>query len=204
MKLYFKYGAMNSGKTIEILRTAHNYEENGFKVIVVKPSIDKKGGKSIVSRIGSSRVVDYLVSKDQLVSSLIKNDNPKVILVDEAELFTKRQIEDLWLLTKERDISVFCYGLKSDFKTLSFPGAKRLFELADKMEEITTLCECGEKAMFNLRMINGVPVFDGDQVAIDGFDDVTYVPVCGNCYINKFNNSKEALAGKKIFEGDGD
>ncbi len=202
MKLYYKYGAMNSGKTMEILRTAHNYEENGFKVILVKPSSDKKGNRNIVSRIGSSREVDYLVLENELVSELIKNDTPKVILADEAQFFTKEQIEDLWLLTKEKDIKVFCYGIKTDFQTNSFPGSKRLFELADKIEEITTLCECGEKAMFNLRMINGKPTFDGSQVAIDGFDNVTYMPVCGNCYITKFNNSQKGLTRKKIFRGD--
>ena len=202
MKLYYKFGAMNSGKTMEILRTAHNYEENGYKVIVVKPSFDKKGNKNIISRMGAAREVDYLVGENELVSELIKDDNPKVILADETQFFSKEQIEDLWLLTKEKEIKVFCYGLKTDFQTNSFPGAKRLFELADKIEEITTLCECGEKAMFNLRKENGVPVFDGSQVAIDGFEDVTYEPVCGNCYINKFKNSNKGMTRTKIFKGD--
>ena len=203
-KLYYKYGAMNSGKTMEILRTAHNYEENNFKVIVVKPSIDKKGSSTIVSRSGASRTVDYLVTPNELVSFLIRDDNPKVILADEAQFFSKEQIEDLWLLTKEKDIKIFCFGLKTDFLVNSFPGSKRLFELADKMEEITTLCECGEKAMFNLRKVNGEPVFDGEQVAIDGFDSVTYIPVCGNCYIKKFNESIEKgfTKKRKIFKGD--
>lgn len=200
-KLFYKYGVMNSGKTIELLRTAYNYEENGFKVIVIKPSEDKKGNKSIVSRVGFSREVDYLIAKNELVSNLI-NDEIKVILVDEAQFFSKKQIEDLFLLTKERDIIVFCYGLKSDFRTNSFPGSVRLFELADKIEEITTLCRCGKKAVFNLRKQNNEPIFDGTQVAIDGFCEITYEPVCGKCYIKEFNKSVEKgfTKNKKIFD----
>ncbi len=202
MKLYFKYGAMNSGKTMEILRTAHNYEENNFKVIVVKPFCDKKGKDLIISRVGCSRKVDFLLKENEYVSTLIANLKTDVILVDEAEFLSRDQINDLWLLTKMNNIVVFCYGLKSDFKTNSFPGSIRLFELADKIEEITTLCECGNKAMFNLRKINGIPVFEGDKIAIDGFSNVTYSPVCGECYIKKFNEAKEKgiTKQKKIFE----
>lgn len=182
---------MNSGKTLEILRTVHNYEENGFKVIIIKPSVDKKGDKTIVSRVGISHEVDFLIDSDELVSAYLKKPYPTAILADESQFFSRKQIDDLWMITKEKGITVFCYGLKSDFMTNAFPGSIRLFELADKIEEITTLCKCGNKAMFNLRMVNGFPVFKGNQVAIDGFDEVTYEPVCGSCYIKEFKSNEE-------------
>jgi len=106
-KLYFKYGAMNSGKTYEILRTAHNYEENGYKVLIVKPFCDKKGENNIVSRVGLSREVDILLKEEEFVSDYIKDDTPTVILVDEAEFFTREQIDDLLFITRKRNIDVF-------------------------------------------------------------------------------------------------
>lgn len=200
-KLHFKYGAMNSGKTFELLRTAHNYEENGYKALIIKPSIDLKADKNIISRVGIKKEVDYLIEPDTDINK-IYDSSVKVILVDEAQFLTKKQVEDLWFLTRNNDLTVFCYGLKTDFLTNSFPGSKRLFELADKIEEITTLCKCGNKAMFNLRMLNGNPIFDGDQISIDGFGDVTYIPVCGLCYIDKFENAKKRnrTNKKELFE----
>lgn len=200
-KLYFKYGAMNSGKTYEILRTAHNYEENGYKVMIVKPFCDKKGENSIVSRVGLSRQVDILLKEDEFVSNFIEDNVPTVILVDEAEFFTKEQIDDLLFITRKKDIDVFCYGLKTDFRTKAFPGAIRLFELCDKIEEMSTLCKCGEKANHNLRFVDDVPVFEGDQVAIDGFSNVTYRPVCSNCYINYYEEANnKGLVRQRIFK----
>ena len=200
--LKFIYGAMNSGKTIDILRTSHNYEEKGFKTIIVKPTIDKKGDWDIVSRIGIKRKVDFLISSKELVSNSIKEINPKVIFADEAQFFSKEQIDDLWMIAKEKDIIVLCYGLKNDFKSLLFPGSKRLIELADHIEELTTLCECGEKATFNLKKLNNEPIFFGEQVAIDGFDEVTYDAVCGSCYLKKYNEAykKGLTKTRKIFK----
>lgn len=183
-KLYFMYGAMNSGKTLEILRTAHNYEENGYKVTIIKPSIDKKGNKAITSRVGFEREVDFLITPKESIFSILIDNPIKAILADEAQFFTEKQIEDLWKITKELNIPVYCYGLKTDFQTKSFPGSKRLFELCDKISEVSTICRCGEKAMFNLRKDKGIPTFNGDQVSIDGFDEITYEPVCGSCYIS--------------------
>lgn len=186
-KLYFKYGAMNSGKTLEILRTAYNFEENGFHVIVVKPGVDLKGQKNIVSRIGAQRKVDCLLEPNEMLSSKIDLTNVAAIIVDEAQFLNEDQVNDLWIITKFNDINVFCYGLKTDFQSKCFPGSKRLLEVADKIEEITTLCKCGNKAMFNLRKNNGIPVFDGNQIAIDGID-ATYEPVCGLCYLKEKGN----------------
>ena len=184
MKLYFKYGAMNSGKTMEILRTAHNYEENGYKVLIVKPFCDTKGNDFIVSRVGVSRHVDYLLKQNELLSDVIKQDYPTVILVDEAQFLSKEQIDDLWLITKNLDIDVFCYGLRTNFRLEGFPGAIRLFELADVMEELVTICECGRKAKFNARVVDGEYILHGEQVAIDGID-ASYEVLCGNCYLKK-------------------
>ena len=195
MKLYFKYGAMNSGKTMELLRTAYNYEENGFKTFVIKPICDTKGDDFVISRVGYKRKVEYSLKEDELLSNIIKDDID-VVLVDEAEFLTREQVDDLLYIAKFKNIDVFCYGLKSDFRTNAFPGSIRLFELADKIEEVSTLCKCGDKAMFNLRMVNGVPIFTGEQVLIDGFYNTTYMPVCARCYLkakehyedNSYNN----------------
>lgn len=150
-KLYFKYGTMNSGKTFEILRTAHNYEKNGYKALIVKPIIDKKENDKIISRVGLSKKVDYLLGENELLSKEVSLKDISAILVDEAQFLSEKQVDDLWKISKFNDINVFCYGLKSDFQTKSFIGSRRLFELADKLEEVTTLCKCGNKAMFNLR-----------------------------------------------------
>lgn len=183
-KLYFRYGAMNCGKTTLLLQVAHNYEEKGLKVIVIKPKIDKKGGMNIVSRLGVERKVDYLIENEN-ISDLIDFKNLACILVDEVQFFNKEQIMDLWKITKLKDIPVICYGLRTDFKANLFEGSKELFAKADELEELITICKCGKRAKFNARVINGEYVFDGESVAIDGFDDVTYEPMCGKCYIKK-------------------
>ncbi len=186
-KLYFKYGTMNSGKTFEILRTAHNYEENGYKALIVKPIIDKKENDKIISRVGLSKKVDYLLGENELLSKEVSLKDISAILVDEAQFLSEKQVDDLWKISKFNDINVFCYGLKSDFQTKSFIGSRRLFELADKLEEVTTLCKCGNKAMFNLRRKNNIAIFEGNQVSIDGID-ATYEPVCGLCYLKEKDN----------------
>ena len=118
-------------------------------------------------------------------------------MIDEAQFLTTRQVEELQFISKELDISVICYGLKTDFKTNSFPGSRRLFELADKLEELTTICACGKKAKFNARIINGKYVFDGSQVAIDQENSVSYEPLCGACYIEKVHNFVKQKSLKK-------
>ena len=192
-KLYFKYGAMNSGKSTLLMQVAHNYEENNMQVIVMKPSIDTKGNDKLVSRIGIERKFDYLLYQDDSVYEKVKDVLPdiKCILIDEAQFLTAKQVEELFCITKIKDTSVMCYGLRNDFKTNMFPGSKRLFELADDIEELTTICKCGKKAKFNARMMNGKLVSDGSQVAIDGVGETTYIPLCGECYlkyVKKFDN----------------
>lgn len=189
-KLYFRYGAMNCGKTTMLLQVAHNYEERGMKVILIKPLIDTKGNDKVVSRLGVNRKVDILLNKDDSLLSKI-NDLPDAIIVDEAQFLEPKQIEELFYISKEHDVPVLCYGLRNDFQTKGFPGAIRLFELADSIEELKTICRCGKKATFNMRFLNGTPIFDGNQVVIDnGKDNITYESVCGNCYIKARKRKK--------------
>ena len=186
-KLYFRYGAMNSGKTTLLLQVAHNYEERGMKVLILKPKIDTKGEDTIVTRIGLKRKVDHLIEKDEKLINYL-NKIPKdivCILVDESQFLTRDQVDELFMFTKLKDVSVICYGLRSDFKTMAFPGSLRLFEVADTMEELYTICRCGKRAKFNGRIINGEFTATGDQVAIDGENKITYESLCGKCYLEK-------------------
>ena len=190
-KLYFRYGAMNCGKTTSLLQVAYNYKEIGMDVLLLKPSVDKKGGKSVVSRLGSSREVDYLVTPDESIAELVhdnlKKSKKKVscILVDEAQFLQPKQVDDLFNLSALKNIHVICYGLRTDCKGNGFPGSSRLLELASSIEEMKTICECGKKATMNARFVNGKFTVDGDQVAIDGFDEVTYKSMCPKCYLKK-------------------
>lgn len=191
-KLYFRYGAMNSGKTALLLQAAHNYEERGMEVLIVKPTIDSKGDDHLVSRIGLTRKVDKLLAPKDDIYKYVKKikGNIKCILVDEAQFLEKEQVDQLMHIVVKLNIPVICYGLRSDFKTNGFPGSTRLLELAHTIEEMKTICSCGRKAMFNARKVNGKFVFDGEQVAIDGEDKVTYESLCPNCYyeeLDKYN-----------------
>jgi len=186
-KLYFRYGAMNSGKTTLLLQVAHNYEERGMNVIILKPGIDTKGDNKITTRIGLKRSVDHLIKKDEKLSKYLKTVSNSVvcILVDESQFLTRDQVDELFMFTKLRNIPVICYGLRTDFKTLSFPGSLRLFEVADVLEELYTICRCGKRAKFNARIVNGEFTSNGEQVAIDGENEVKYESLCGKCYLDK-------------------
>ncbi len=181
-KLYFRFGAMNCGKTTALLQVAHNYEEKGMNILLIKPKIDKKGENKVVSRLGIDRKVDVLVDTDEKLKDLLKLDNISCILVDEVQFMTKDQIKELWIIAKTKDIPVICYGLKTNFKGELFEGSKPIIELADELEELITICKCGKRAKFNARIINGEYVKDGEEVAIDGID-ATYESLCGKCYI---------------------
>ena len=195
-KLYYRYGAMNSGKTTLLLQVAHNYEERGMKVLILKPKIDTKGDNKIVTRIGLKRKVDHLIDQDDNLTEYLNTIPSDIacVLVDEAQFLTRDQVDELFMFTKLKDISVICYGLRSDFKTISFPGSLRLFELADVMEEMYTICRCGKRAKFNARIVNGEFTSSGEQVAIDGENQVEYESLCGKCYLEKvLHITKEEL-----------
>ncbi len=184
-KLHFKYGAMNSGKTDTLIKAAYNYTENGLRPVVVKASVDTKGDAKIVARAGMSRPVDIIAGVDtdirHEVAQLHAESQVHCVFIDEAQFLSPEQITQLYDIAKHDNISVVAYGLRTDFMTNMFPGAKRLFELADNIEKIPTMCRCGSQAEFNCRMVDGLFVFEGDQVAIDGEQEVTYVSLCANC-----------------------
>ena len=193
-KLYFRYGAMNSGKSTALLQAAYNYEERSQHVLIAKPSVDSKGDKSIISRLGVSRDVDFLITPTQNLrekfaseaETLNRAENKKIacLLLDEAQFLTPEQVDQCLEIAVLDGVPVLAYGIRTDFKTLSFPGSKRLLEISHSLEELKTICRCGRKAMFNGRLLNGVFVFDGEQVAIDG-DQVTYESLCANYYLEK-------------------
>lgn len=186
-KLYFRYGAMNSGKTTLLLQVAHNYEERGMKVVILKPAVDTKGNDQIVTRIGLTRTVDHMIAKDEKLSKYLNTleDDIVCILVDEAQFLNRDQVDELFMYAKLKNKPVICYGLRSDFKSMAFPGSLRLFEVADVMEELITICRCGKRAKFNGRIVNGEFTSRGEQVAIDGENEIEYESLCGKCYLNK-------------------
>ena len=189
-KLYFRYGAMNSGKSTALMQVAHNYEERGMRVLVLKPRIDSKGGDQLLSRLGISRKVDHLISASDDVFALLQREMstttpPACILCDESQFFTAAQAEQLFRATCLLNVPVIFYGLRTDFSMRGFPGSTRLLELAHTVEEMKTICFCGRKALCNGRKINGEFVFEGDQVAIDQVDDVEYVSLCPQCYFRE-------------------
>jgi thymidine kinase len=187
-KLYFRYGAMNCGKSTNLLQVAHNYEERGMKVIIIKPKTDTKGGNKVVSRLGVARDVDLLINGDQNIHNHVKewiavNGKMDCILVDEVQFFKKEHIDQLFEVAVLMDIPVICYGLRTDFQMNGFEGSSRLLLLAHSIEELKNVCSCGKKALLNGRMINGEFVFEGKQVAIDKEDNIEYHALCSKCFL---------------------
>lgn len=200
-EVIFKYSAMNGGKTLNILQTAHSYEENNFKVTIIKSKKDTKGNNKIVSRNGMEREVDILLKEDD---SLLKEKyykeyyTSKVILIDEVELLNKNQIKELWAIAHLINIPVICYGLKSNFKGEIFGEAvSELFAVSDHIEEIgsASLCHCGKKAIFNARKENDVFTDQGEEIIIDDgkCKNIEYVPLCGDCYLKYVKISSEEV-----------
>ncbi len=195
-KLYFRHGAMNSGKSTLLLQTAHNYEEKGKKVVILKPKVDTKGEENIVSRMGISRKVDHLIRDgEDVFEYVLKNHRfASCVLVDEAQFIEPYQADELLKIVVVMNIPVICYGLRLDFQGKGFPGSTRLLEIAQSIEELKTVCECGRKAMFNARFVDGEFTLAGDQIAIDGENNVTYEPLCHYCFYRKKFKYKEKLA----------
>lgn len=197
-KLYFRYGAMNCGKSTNLLQVAHNYEERGMKIIIIKPKTDTKGGNKVVSRLGVTRDVDLLIEEKQDIFNEVEKWTCEkgaidCILVDEAQFFKKEHIDELFYIAVKLDIPVICYGLRTDFQMNGFEGSSRLLLLAHSIEELKNICNCGKKALLNGRMINGKYVFQGKQVAIDKEDNVEYHALCPKCYIKykeEYDNEK--------------
>lgn len=187
-KIYFRYGAMSSGKTRDLMKVYYNYKERDMHALIIKPAVDTKGKEQLSARDGSFLDTELLLKKDdnvfEIIDDKIKSLKEKVhcILVDEAQFLEVHQVDELTDVADILGIPIICYGLRADFKTNLFPGSKRLLEVADSIEEVKTVCFCGRKAIMNTRKINGEYVFEGEQVAIDGQDKVTYNSLCRICY----------------------
>ncbi|MCU1559449.1 thymidine kinase [Mycetocola sp.] len=193
-KLYFRYGAMNSGKSTALLQAAFNYEERGHHVLLAKPAVDTKADSNIESRLGVNRPVDFVIEPDADVYALFQHHRAAALarngtdisclLLDEAQFLTDAQVNDLLRIALLEGIPVLAYGIRTDFQTVAFPGSRRLLEVAHTLEELKTICRCGRKALFNGRRVGDRFIFDGDQVAIDGVE-VTYESLCGVCYLQE-------------------
>ena len=189
-KLYFKYGAMGSSKSAQALITKFNYEERGMQVWLIKPSVDDRDGADIIqSRIGLAQEAEIILPDDDIEEIFHKKikeadeaGTPKidVVISDESQFFTVEHIDQLRRIVDLDDIPVLCFGLRTDFQTKLFPGSMRLFELADSITEIKTICDCGKKATVNARIVGGKVVTDGEQVFLGGNE--SYIAMCHSCW----------------------
>ena len=184
-KLYFKYGAMGSSKTAQALITKYNYEENDLKVWLIKPSADTRDGVAILrSRIGLQSPVEVIAPDTDIYATFTakRKGNCDVIIVDECQFLTSKQIDELRAIVNNHNIPVMCFGLRTDFQTKLFPGSLRLMEIADTIQEIKTICDCGAKATVNARIdANGYIITEGAQVVLGGND--SYIAMCHKCYV---------------------
>ncbi|MBR6645093.1 MAG: thymidine kinase [Clostridia bacterium] len=181
-KLYFKYGAMGSSKTANALITKFNYEERGMKVWLIKPSLDDRDeADTVKSRIGLKAEAVVISNDTDIFTEFKKYSDCHVIIADECQFFTKEQINQLRKIVDELNIPVLCFGLRTDFLTNLFEGSRRLFEIADSITEIKTICSCGEKATVNARIgENGQVITEGGQILIGGND--SYIAMCHACW----------------------
>lgn len=191
-KLYFKYGAMGSSKTAQALITKYNYEENDLRVWLIKPSADTRDGKEILrSRIGLEARVEIIPPDMDVREQFRKTQEGRcdVIIVDECQFLTEAQIDQLRDIVDDCDIPVMCFGLRTDFQTKLFPGSLRLMEIADTIQEIKTICDCGAKATVNARIdSSGHIITQGAQVVLGGND--SYIAMCHRCYIRGIREHK--------------
>ena len=191
-KLYFKYGAMGSSKSAQALITQFNYEELGMSVWLIKPSTDTRDGADIIrSRIGLERRARVITPEQDICEEYRREGKHDVIIADEAQFFTPEQIDQLRYLVDTEDLPVLCFGLRTDFLTHFFPGARRLMELADSITEIKTVCACGRKATVNARIDRQSRIITrGDQVLLGGND--SYVAMCHKCWKRKIAEQEKA------------
>ena len=191
-KLYFKYGAMGSSKTAQALITKFNYEERGMKVWLIKPALDNRDGETLIkSRIGLAAVCDTVDKEDELFARFKeKQAEIDVIIADECQFFTADHVDALRRIVNEYDIPVLCFGLRTDFLCHLFTGSQRLFEVADSIAEIKTICECGAKATVNARLDASMNVVtEGAQVMLGGND--CYIAMCHKCWQEKIRKQNQ-------------
>lgn len=196
-KLYFRYGTMDSAKSMNLLAVAHNYRKQGKRVLLMKPRMDTRfAAAKISSRSGLEADADVLVDED---TSLNPRDFAQLdcVLVDEAQFLPPTIIEDLRRITVEPGVPVICYGLRTDFRTRLFPGAQRLMELADRIEEVKVTCQyCAKKAICNLRFVNGAPTVRGPQIQLGA--DEQYAPVCWSHYDEATRQADTNVSGPTL------
>ena len=183
-KLYFKYGAMGSSKTAQALITKYNYEENDMRVWLIKPSADTRDGAGIIrSRIGLEAECEIATPERNIYERFREGfaGQCHAVIVDECQFLTVEQIDQLRAIVNDFSVPVMCFGLRTDFLTKLFPGSLRLLEVADTIQEIKTICDCGAKATVNARISDGYIVTEGAQVVLGGND--SYIAMCHKCYI---------------------
>lgn len=180
-KLYFRYGTVGSAKTLNLLAVAHNYRQQGKKILLMKPELDTRFGKvQIKSRAGLEMDADLLIENEESLSKLSYVEI-SCILVDEAQFLSCKTINALREISLDYDIPILCYGLRTDFKSQLFEGSKRLMELADSIEEVKATCHyCNRKSIMNLKHVNGVAVHEGPSVELGA--EEKYFPACYACY----------------------
>jgi thymidine kinase len=187
-QLFFRYSSMNAGKSLELIKIAYNYEEQGKKVLILTAEIDDRYGRGFVaSRAGVRREAIPYNSETSIINilqaSALETDRIHCILIDEGQFLTAKQVRELTQIVDYMGIPVIVYGLKNDFQNSLFEGSRALLVYADKIEEIKTVCWfCDKKATMVLRVVGGRPVYTGEQVLIGG--NSNYLPVCRKCYGN--------------------
>lgn len=179
-KMYFIHGTMGSGKSLDLIRAAYNYKERGLNVLIYKPAIDTRSGERQVK----SRTGLILDAKNYLGSTQIQEDitniQPAAIFFDEAQFLKEKDIDELQKICYNLDIPILFYGLKVDYQSHLFPASRRLIEVADEVRECIGICSCGKRAKQNMRLLNGKPVFEGEQIQVGGNE--SYIAVCNHCY----------------------
>ena len=190
-KLYFRYAAMNAGKSTALLQAAHNYEERGMAVALYTAGFDDRSGSGVIgSRLGLQRRVATFGPETVFERGLLSADIA-CVLIDEAQFLTPDQVRQLHRMAHRDDIPVLCFGLRSDFQGVGFPGALSLLTLADDLEEMKTICACGRKASMNMRIdAQGRRVLEGEQVEIGGND--RYRAVCPSCFYSEVDDPAQA------------
>ena len=199
-KLYFRYGAMNCGKSTALIQVDYNYRERNMNTLILKPATDTKGSEKVISRLGVERTADILATAEDNLYVMIEKwqqekDPIHCVLIDEAQFLTHSQVDQLFEVAVIQDIPVICYGLRTDFLLNGFEGSARLLLMAHSIEELKTICKCGQKAIANGRKIEGRFVFEGEQVAIEGEDNVEYESLCARCYFKYKKEYEKAKAG---------
>ena len=190
-KLYFKYGAMGSSKTAQALITKYNYEENGMRVWLIKPSADDRDGAIILrSRVGLEAPAEVISPEADIRKLFARQEKTDVIIVDECQFMTPEQIDQLREIVDAENVPVLCFGLRTDLRSTLFPGSRRLFEVADTITEIKTICDCGAKATTNARVgEDGYIVTEGAQLLLGGND--RYIAMCHKCWMRNIREHRK-------------